>query len=833
MKGIFTPGVWLVSMLAGALDIHAQVNPQTGFHSPPASQQNPFYPGNRPPLQPSPFIKLPIGAITPRGWLRRQLELDAAGMCGNLTKVSGFIQDGCAWANPTGEGHHGWEEPMYWLRGYADLGYVLHDPEINAVCQRWIDAMIASQRPDGDFGPKELMVREKGKPQCWPQFLAVNVLRSYYDAKRDPRVLDHLTKYFKWVGTLQDEDFHRSGLDKIRAVEQIANIYWLYNRTGQPWLLNLAKRIHQNTANWMERRPTPHNVDIAMSFREPAEFWQQSGEASHLAATHARYDEVMAEFGQFPGGGFAADENISHRFDPRQGFETCGFAEFMHSFQILTRIEADPVWADRCEEIAFNSYPAALTPDHKGLHYVTCANMVSDDFRNRRATFCNGWVKTGFSPTEDYRCCQHNHGIAWPYYAEELWLATADRGLCASLYAASDVTAKVGNGTDVTIREETDYPFGEVIRFKLATQKPVKFSLYLRVPRWCTSAQVAINGTPVSLDATPLTYLTVNRLWQTGDTVTLALPMHLQTKTWEKNQNSLSVGYGPVWFSLKIGEDWQKVDRKLADWPAWEVYPTTPWNYGLIVDGSSPEKSFKLVKKAGQVSNEPFTHESAPIELLARARRIPEWTIGKEKWITPLQPSPAMSREPIETVSLIPMGAARLRICSFPTVGSDTSAHAWQAVNLPPAAAFKVSASHTRDSLEAPNDGLAPDRSNDGGMPRLTWWDHKGTTEWLQYDFDKPRSVSSTSVFWFDDGNAGLCRTPAAWRILYLADGRWKPVKLTEGQWKALEGHEEYAAKKDEYNAVRFEEVKTEGLRLEVKLQENYSGGVFEWKVNE
>jgi len=118
-------------------------------------------------------------------------------------------------------------------------------------------------------------------------------------------------------------------------------------------------------------------------------------------------------------------------------------------------------------------------------------------------------------------------------------------------------------------------------------------------------------------------------------------------------------------------------------------------------------------------------------------------------------------------------------------------------------------------------------------VPRLTWWDHKGTTEWLQYDFDQPRSVSSSSVFWFDDTGGGECRVPASWKILYRTDGQWKPVKLTEGPWKALEGSEEYAAKKDESNSVRFEEVRTDGLRLEVKLQDQYSGGVFEWRVNE
>lgn len=821
------------ALTSGAFETRAQDNLQANFQKPDATQKNLFYPGNRAPLQPSPFIKLPIGAITPQGWLRRQLELDASGMCGNLSKVSKFITDGCAWASPTGDGHHGWEEPMYWLRGYINLGYALKDESINAVSKKWIEAMIASQRPDGNFGPKELMTREKGKPECWPQFLAVNVLRSYHEATGDPRVIEFLTRYFQWVDTLQDADFRNSGLDNIRAVEQIANLYWLYNRTGESRLLDLAKRIHANTANWIDRRPTPHNVDIAMSFREPAEFWQQSGEAKHLAATHNRYDEVMAEFGQFPGGGFAADENISGSFDPRQGFETCGFAEFMHSFQILTKIEGNPTWADRCEEIAFNSYPAAFTPDHKGLHYVTCANMVSNDFRNRKKTFTNGWVKTGYSPTEDYRCCQHNHGIAWPYYSQELWLATADRGLCASLYAASDVKAKVGDGTEVTIREETDYPFGETITFKLAMKNPVEFPLYLRMPRWCESPQVTINGKPFATAAKPLTYLSLKRRWQDGDKVTLQLPMRLHTKTWAKNLNSVSVGYGPIWFSLKIGEDWKNVDRGIPGWSGWEVYPATPWNYGLVINDQSPENSFKFIRKPGPASNEPFTHDTVPFEIQTQARRIPQWTLGPEKWIEPLQMSPALSKEPVETVTLIPMAAARLRISSFPTVDTAPTAHVWKSFKLPSTAAFKTSASHVCDSLDAISDGSTPAAPGDTSPSRLTWWNHKGSSEWLQYDFDQPRPVSSSSVFWYDDSGHGECRIPASWKILYRKNGTWEPVTLNKGAWTALEGREEYSATKGEYNTVRFEEVVTDALRLEVKLQQNYSAGVYEWTVNE
>ena len=190
-----------------------------------------------------------------------------------------------------------------------------------------------------------------------------------------------------------------------------------------------------------------HNVNLAQGFREPGVYYQQGREERFLRAAENNYQTIMGLYGQFPGGGFAGDENCRPGYtDPRQGFETCGIVEFMHSFEMLTKISGNPLWADRCEDIAVNSLPAALTPDLKGLHYLTCANQVQLDKENKAPAIQNGGTMFSYSPFERYRCCQHNVSHGWPYYAEELWLATPDRGLCASLYAASEVTAKVGEG---------------------------------------------------------------------------------------------------------------------------------------------------------------------------------------------------------------------------------------------------------------------------------------------------------------------------------------------------------------------------------------------------
>src|SRR5437879_5024198 len=372
---------------------------------------------NRPPLVPSAFMKLPIGSIKPKGWLRHQLELEANGMTGHLEEISKWCKFAdSAWASSDGQGRFGWEELPYWLKGYGDLGYVLADEKIIKEARKWIDAALSSQESDGYFGPRTNKTGLEGKPDLWPHMVMLNVLQSFYEYSGDERVLPFMTKYLRWLNSRPGEDFGRGYWPKIRFGDNLESVYWLYNRTGEPWLLDLAKKIHEHMENWTSGVHNWHNVNVAQGFREPAVYYLQARDEKFLRAAERNYQTVMDLYGQFPGGGFAGDENCRPGYtDPRQGFETCGIVEFMHSFEMLTKISGDPVWTDRCEELAFNSLPAALTPDLKGLHYLTCANQVALDKNDHAPAIENGGAMFSYSPFEVYRCCQHNVSHGWPY----------------------------------------------------------------------------------------------------------------------------------------------------------------------------------------------------------------------------------------------------------------------------------------------------------------------------------------------------------------------------------------------------------------------------------
>jgi DUF1680 family protein len=486
------------------------------------------------------------------------------------------------------------------------------------------------------------------------------VLRSHYEATGDQRVIDLMTRYFRWQAALAVERFLPASWQKFRGGDNLDSIYWLYNRTGDKWLLDLAARNHQRTADWTHTIPTWHGVNIFQCFREPAQYYQQARNAAFLEATNRDYETVMKQYGQVPGGMFGADENARPGYSgPRQGAETCTIVELMHSGEMLARITGAPIWLDRAEEAAFNSLPAAMTPDLKALHYFTAPNQVQLDRANKAPMIENDGDMFSYNPYQ-YRCCQHNVAFGWPYYSENLWMATADGGLAAALYAPSTVTAKVAGGVEVRIAEDTAYPFEGEVRLSISTPKPARFPLALRVPAWSGQPALRVNGAAVRAQASGRGWLVLDREWRAGDRVVVSFPMKISIRRWEANRNAVSVDRGPLTYSLKIGERWQRYGN--TEWPAFEVFPSTAWNYGLVPG------SVRVSRETRPIAAQPFTPDAAPIELKAKARRIPAWTLEANGMTGKVPPSPAESSAPVEEITLIPMGCARLRISAFPVV---------------------------------------------------------------------------------------------------------------------------------------------------------------------
>ena len=638
--------------------------------------------GYRAPLHGGYLKKLPVGQVQPKGWLREMLNRQRTGLNGQLGTVSAWLDKrNNQWLSDQGD--HGWEEVPYWLRGYSSLAYIMGDEEMMSEAKVWFEAVLTHLKANGELGPSGTD-GDPNTPDLWAKMPMLWALQTYYEATGDERVLTAMTNYFKWELTIPDDHFLKGLWQGKRGGDNEWSVVWLYNQTGDSSILPLIEKLHRCGVNWTMKNDLPnwHGVNVAQGFREPATYYIYCGDGQMLQAAYDNHRTMRQRYGQVPGGMYGADENARQGYiDPRQGAETCAVVEQMASDEMMMGITGDPFWADHCELVAFNTLPAALTSDMRALRYITSPNMAVSDGKNHAPSIDNSLRgMLSMSPFSS-RCCQHNHGMGWPYFTEHLVMATNDGGLCTMLYAANETTAQVADGQTVRLTVDTNYPFEEEIRMTVHTDKSVSFPLYLRIPAWAKEATV--DGTQAKAGQ----YVKIEKTWADGDQVVLTLPMNITTDVWAQNKGSVSVNYGPLTLSLRIDErlnqrdssdpeivqddsHWQEsVDKSL--WPAYELFADSPWNYALCVNNLSEE--ITVSRKPWPADNYPFTLESVPLEFTAKGRKVPSWGFDQTGMtdVLPTRFAPRATEE--ETISLVPMGAARLRITAFPQADITTT----------------------------------------------------------------------------------------------------------------------------------------------------------------
>ena len=646
-----------------------------------------LYLANRAPLVEKRYMELPVGNVKPEGWLKDQMQRMADGMTGHLDELYPSVMGSRnGWLGGDGDV---WERGPYWIDGLLPLAYMLDDKKLKDKVQPWIEWTLKSQKPDGYFGPDTDRPYEPGLQRdnahdWWPKMVVLKVLQQYYDATGDKRVIPFMTKYFRYqLENLKETPLgHWTFWGQQRGGDNLLIVYWLYNITGDTFLLELGDLLNGQTEDWTEKFLdhtmmnslfSVHCVNLAQGLKQPVVRYQATGDSRHIKSIDAMESDLRRYHG-WPTGLFGGDE-LLHTGNPTQGSELCTAVEMMYSLEKMIEITGRTDWADWLERVAYNALPTQTTDNFDARQYYQQLNQVMVTMGERNFVSPHEGTDIVFGVLTGYPCCTSNLHQGWPKFTRDLWFATSGLGLAALYYAPSTVTAKVADGIEVRIDESTVYPFESTVRFGISfPDKKVKsatFPLEMRVPGWCRQASVKVNGETISQE-TAGKIITINREWKSGDHVELDMPMHLSVSRWY--ENSAVIERGPLIYALKMGEKWRKVSndervRGIHGDFYYEVHPSTPWNYCLIESDLRPndlQNTFKVVEKG--MDGYPWNVENAPVEIHTKARRMPQWQLYNES----AGPLPYSTQDPaelapeVEDIVLIPYGCTTLRITEFP-----------------------------------------------------------------------------------------------------------------------------------------------------------------------
>ncbi len=638
------------------------------------------------------YAEIPLGQITPTNWLKQQSDILKNGSTGHLDEFHKKIQLDNGWLGGKGDD---WEETPYWLDGALPLAYITKDPILIQKVNKYVQWTLNTQRPSGFFGPYSKYETETGKPveigsqgaDWWPRMVMLKVLQQYYQATNDPRVIPFMQKYFTYqLKNLKENPLEKwTEWAKARGGDNLMIVYWLYNITKDPNLIALGELIYnqsfqwtemlgkrdwaiaaaynQTGEKWMER----HAVNVGMGLKMPAIQYQIKNDPYYLNSLRTGFKDLMTLHG-LPHGMFSGDEDI-HGNDPVQGTELCATVEAMYSLEQIISISGETHYMDALERMTFNALPAQTTEDFYHRQYFGIANQVEvkKGIYNFSLPFSRK-MNNVYGPFAGYTCCTANMHQGWPKYISHLWYATTDGGVAALVYGPNKLETTLPNGVELTIDEQTQYPFEDQIKFVVQPSKPSDFPIEFRIPIWCKEAIIHVNGKEIKREKGGL-IVRIKRKWNKNDQVDLFFPNEITTKNWAKN--SRSIEKGALIYALKIKEEVTKQIHP-QEGEYLEIMPKSDWNFGLLkttISNPIPNTSFHTVPFPKDFK---WNSMNSPFEITTLGKKIPDWKTQDGVAHQPITTRTGVYEGNVnkesETIRLIPFGFTRLRVVAFPVV---------------------------------------------------------------------------------------------------------------------------------------------------------------------
>ena len=591
--------------------------------------------------------------IRPRDWLKRQLEIQAEGLSGNLDKMWNDVKNS-SWI---GGDKEGWERVPYWLDGFIPLAYLLENEDMISRAKKYIDAIISFQKADGWICP--CTDEERKEYDTWAVQLITKTLTVYYQCSGDERIPDVIYKTLRnYYEMLQSGEIKLFNWGEARWFECFIAINFIYERCGEEWLVDLARILKEQGTDYNEKislwkRPLnrwrfdTHIVNLAMMLKSEA---VSCGILGGEYTDNAEYLRgILDEYNGTPVGLFTGDECLSG-LSPIQGTELCAVAEQMYSYEILYAFTGESKWAERLELLAFNALPATISDDMWTHQYVQMSNQIACvKFPGKPLFRTNGSESHLFGLEPNYGCCTANFNQAFPKFVLSAFMHK-DNTVISAVPVPSELKTE-----DKHIIVETDYPFENTFKYTVTAEKDFVFKI--RIPSFAKN--VSVNGEYT--DSRELAFEI-----GAGEKREIAVEFDAEVYIEKRPYDLNTVKCGSLVFSVPVNYEKKMyeyerdgVERKFP-YCDYEYIPLSDWNYAY--SGNSFE-----INRNG-VGDIPFSSEMPPVTIKTKARKI-EW--GLEDGYETVCAKVPESREPIsdeEEILLYPYGCAKLRMTEIPVL---------------------------------------------------------------------------------------------------------------------------------------------------------------------
>ncbi len=615
---------------------------------------------------------------------------------------------------------------------------------------------------------------------------------------------------------LVDRVFGPDGIRNVPGHQEIEiGLCRLYRETGDERYLQLARffideRGQENGRTrfgeyFQDHLPileqaeaVGHSVRAGYFYSGTADVAALTGESAYLAPLDRIWNDAVSRKMYITGG--TAAQRRGEAFGPayflpnKEAYnETCAAIANIFWNHRMFLLHGHAQYIDVLERTLYNGFLVGVSLDGDTFFYPNPLESDGIYGFNHGSTLRSPWF--GCS------CCPVNVARFVPSLANYIY-GQRDGEVFLNLFIANSAALTIA-GVPVTLVQRGRYPWDGTIEIAVEPDTPVEFTLNVRIPGWAreqplpsdlyryqapssAGCELSVNGEAQRLELVN-GYVPVTRSWKKGDTLSLHLPMPvhrvLAHEKVEADRGRVAIERGPIVYCAEgVDNDGQARNLVLPDDAVFAAE-----HQASLLDGVTVLKGKALKRQRNEAGEESVDEtELTLVPYYGWAHR----GVGEmQVWL---------ARTP--DIAELP---------AIPTVASSA---------VP-------SASHVNpsDSVAALNDQQEPENSSDHGIPRFTWWEHRGTREWVQYEFQERRTVASVEVYWFDDSGLGQCRVPAAWHLEYRDSGAWKSV----------ENPTSYDTVKDAWVKTSFTPVTTDALRLVVELQPDFSGGILEWRVKE